>query len=332
MMRRLPLAAIVVVAAALSASAQSYYDGFNYPPGTTIGGWTEQRGDWTFDGAQALCQPTVTFQELTLDNITDLNGASECLALYDLGTPGLQYAGPVVRHSGSGATATYFMVKVQDNGSPYTGFDRFYVYYYNGASFSAAGITSVALAVPTTAARVRLQAADEGGVVHLNMYIDTDLDGLWDVTAEGTTTLGFGIPGRPGVTGYRNARLDEFKYFAGTLRATALPTIGTSLAFAGSGTPNQVFLCASSLGHAGIPLGGGAVVPLDLDPIFFFSLQTPAIFQNYSGVTAADGAFAPVLNIPNDPILVGLTLWTSGVTFDGFGYPNVFPDVQTTFL
>lgn len=281
---------------------------------------------------EALCHPGVTFQELTLDGINDQDCASEVTAVYDLATPGLQYAGPVVRHSGTGATATFFMAKLQDNGAPNTGWDRFYVYYYNGASFQSAGIASQAIAVPITAARCRLQAVNEGTVVRLSLFIDTDLDGLWNITSEATTTLGLATSGRPGICGYRNAKADDFKYFAGTLRMTALPTNGTSVPFAGTGAANQIYYCASSAGHAGFPITATQWVPLDVDWLFSLSLQLPAVFVAFSGFTAADGTFGMIINLPADPGLAGFTFWTSGVTFDGAAFPEVFPDVQTTIL
>ena len=120
-MLKLCVTPLVLAVVAVSAPAQNYVDFFNYPAGTVVPGFTEQRGDWMCTGSMVSAQAGVTFQELTLDGVNDTDACAEILAVYNSSAPGLQYAGPIVRYSGSGSTATYFMIKVQDNGSPYTG-------------------------------------------------------------------------------------------------------------------------------------------------------------------------------------------------------------------
>ena len=43
----------LLVSLTASASAQWFTDRFNYPPGTIVGGWKEECGDWTSTGRSA---------------------------------------------------------------------------------------------------------------------------------------------------------------------------------------------------------------------------------------------------------------------------------------
>ena len=166
--------------------------------------------------------------------------------------------------------------------------------------------------------------------MRVNMSIDTNLDGLWDLTGEAVTTLGMGTSGTVGICGYQNAMADDLRYFAGTLNAGAPPVIGTSVALNGRGTLNLLYGGGCSAGHAGFVIPGGRIVPLDVDPLFLFSFMTPSIFQNFSGITAVDGSFTMTLNIPSIPSIVGATVWVAAVTFDGMSYPEVTQDLQLT--
>lgn len=325
---RLALLMLGVVLAS-GASGQNFIDPFNYPAGTTVPGYTENRGDWSCLGTTVRAQQLSTAQELTFDSVTDGDAAVELLAIYNTAAPALQFVGPIVRYSGASATS-FFMIKLQDNTTPYTGFDRFFV-YYNGSAF---GINFQDINPPTTAARVRIQAVDEvgSGNTRVNVYVDTDLDGLWNYTAETTTTLGYGTVGRIGIAGYGGAIADDLEYFPATLRGGALPTIGTSMPIYGRGSNNVLYLAAASLGHTGFSAGGGVWVPLDLDLMFDLSVNTPSIFQNFFGFTAPDGTFTLTLNIPNLPQLVGGTIWVGAVTTTGTSVLEVAPEVQVTFL
>ncbi len=310
--------------------AQDLFDTFTYPAGTTIPGYTEQRGNWTSTGTSVQGQYGVTFQELVNNGVSDANCCVEVTAIYDTATPGLQYAGPIARYTGAGAAASYFMVKVQDNGSPYTGFDRYYVYYASAGGFPSVGIASQALPVPTTMARVRLQVKEVPTGVLVEMFIDTNMDGIWDHTGSAITTLGVGTQGGVGATVYQSSLVDDLRYFGSTLTSVGAPAIGTSIALQGAGHPNYVYVGAMSLGHGGIYVPGGDIVPLDADPVFFLSLDFPLVFQNFLGITAGDGTFAMTLNIPPDPSIIGLSLFAASVMWNGVQVDEVSPDVQVT--
>ncbi len=327
-MMRFQLAFVLFLCGA-AAFGQDFQDPFTYAPGPTVPGYTQQRGIWTETGTAVQGSAAYTFQELSYNGITDADACVEVTALYDTVAPGLQYAGPMVRYSGSGATATYFMAKVQDNGTPYTGFDRFYVYYYNGSGFNSIGIASLAMN-PTVAARVRLQVKEVTGGVRVDLFIDADLNGTWDYTATTTTTFGIGTLGNVGATVYRSSLIDELRYFGSTMTLGGTPTIGTSVPLQGYGLPNYTYIGAMSLGHGGIPAPGGHVVPLDPDAVFFLSLDFPLVFQNFIGLAGADGSFTMTLNIPPDPTIVGLTLFASAVMWDGVQVVEVTPDTQVT--
>jgi hypothetical protein len=223
------------------------------------------------------------------------------------------------------------MIKVQDNATPYTGWDTWWCYFYNGASFSL--ISNGAIAPNTIRARVRLQVIEQVGNVRVQVSIDTDLDGLWNIANDTVTTQGLGTSGRIGINGYQSALADDLKYFSGTLYLNGMPRIGTSVDLKGNGTPALGYQGACSLGHAGFSIGGLRAVPLDLDGLLILSMVAPGTFVNFAGVTDGGGDFTMSLAIPASPALVGNTIWSSAITFaPGSGVQEIMPDVQITFL
>jgi hypothetical protein len=236
-----------------------------------------------------------------------------------------------MRHTGAGSTATYFMVKAQDNTTPYTGWDRFFVYWYNGASYNVIAAFGD-IVPPTPLARIRLQVLDEGPTTRVQAFLDTDGDGLWNFTRDATTPLGLGVTGKIGINNYQSAKADDLKHFNAALYLAGTPTVGMPVNLNGRATSGYGYLGACSLGHAGIPLADGRIVPLDLDALMLLSLTTPAIFTNFSGTVDATGNFVMTLNTPPVPQLAGFTIWSSAVTFTPNGIQEIAPDVQITFV
>lgn len=314
-----------------SGMAQSFIDPFTYTPGTTIPGYTEQRGDWKALGTQIQADPNASFQELTYDRITDLDCCVETVAVYDMNKPQLMYTGPLLRYTGSGSSQKYIMIKLQDNGSPRDGFDRGFTYFCNGgSSFSYIG-TYFDITPPTKRARVRLQAVDIGSTVQVQSYVDTDMDGKWDIVRTAATSSGFGQIGKFGVNGYRNAITDNIKFFDATLWLSGTPKVGGPVKIVGRSQGGLLYQGACSFFNTGIPIGSGRLVPLSVDGLFFASIMTPAVFQNFQGSTGATGDFTMVLNIPNLPALAGVTIYTSAITYSSLGIAEIAPDVPITF-
>jgi len=331
MLTRTNRVALALALAAGTGAAQTFLDPFLYPPGTMIPGYTEQRGDWTVVANQVKAQAGISNQELTTDVISDRDGCAEVLAIFDTAAPDLQRTGPILRHSGTGATATYFMIKVQDNTSPYNAFDSYFVYWYNGASFLSTGLSAAGLP-PSTAIRTRLQVIEETGGVRLQMFLDTNVDGKWDIVRSAVTTQGIGSSGRIGINGARGVIADDLKYFDATLYLDGTPAVGNPVNLKGRGTAGLGYVGACSLGHSGIPIGGGRSIPLDLDSLLLLSLSLPSVFQNFQGTTDANGDFTMTLNTPAAPQLAGFTIWSSAVTFDQSGVREIAPDVEITFV
>jgi hypothetical protein len=325
-----------VLALTSTAFAQEFIDRFNYPVGTVVPGYSEQRGDWMVLGTNAVqANVASTFQELTNDTFTDADCCVEATAIYDTAAPQLMYIGPLARHTGAGSGANYFMIKLQDNGAPRDGFDTYWVYFYNGASFQfVASGSNGAITPPTLQARVRLQVIEEGANVRVQIFIDTDMDGKWNITNEWMSTLGIGTSGMVGINGYRNAIADDFKYFNGTLYLADRPVIGTAARLLGRGTPNTPFQGVCSLGNStGIPLSASRAIPVDLDPLLILSLSTPTVFA-FSGITSATGDFTMTFNIPALASLSGLTVWGSAFTFSTapFGFIDIMPDTEINIV
>jgi len=326
------LVAVLFALSCTAVSAQDFYDPFNLTPGTTIPGYTEHRGDWMATGTAVQSQATVTFQELINDTYSDLDACAEIVAIYDTQAPNLLYTGPILRYTGAGSSASFFMVKVQDNGTPRDGWDTYFTYYHDGGTWRSFGING-SISPPVKQARVRLQVIDGPSTVQVQVYIDTDMDGKWDIVKSATTNYGLGKSGKMGINGYRNAIADDLKFFNATLYLQGTPKIGTTVTLPGRGSPNHGYIGACSLGNSGFSIGGGKSIPLAVEPLLFLTLANavPTIFQNFQGRTNAQGDFTMSLAIPNVPGLVGFTIWSSAVTLSTGGIAEIAPDTEITF-
>ena len=65
----------------------------------------------------------------------------------------------------------------------------------------------------------------------------------------------------------------------------------------------------------GIKLPGGSTVPLAVDTLFWLSGQVPWIFRNFTGVLDGKGGASASVAIPKASALVGLTFYTSFVSY-----------------
>jgi hypothetical protein len=310
------------------AVGQQFYDPFSYSPGTNIPGYTEHVGDWKATGTQVQCQAGISSQTLILNAVQDQDACVETLATYDMTVPGIQRTGPILRFTGSGSSANYFYLKLQDNGGTLDGWDTYWVYYQGGSNVMTGTISPV-----TKSARARLQVIEDAAGVRVQVYIDTDLDGLWDIVKSTTTTNGKGVSGGIGINGARSALADDLKYFNATLYLNGTPKIGTAVTLPGRGSPNHGYIGACSFGHSGFPVVGGRSVPLSLEPLLFVTLGNalPMIFQSLQGRTDAQGDFTMSVAIPPVPALVGFTIWASAVTLSPTGIAEIAPDTEITF-
>jgi len=330
MFRKLAMAGVVVCWLGTAAVSQQFFDPFNYPSSTTIPGYTEQVGDWKAVGGAVECQAGISSQTLIRNGITDLDCCVETLAIYNMSVPGLQRTGPVARFSGSGSSASYFYLKVQDNAAPRDGWDTYWL-YHQGTSGSA--IINGSISPPAKAARARMQLVDEPGLVRIHVFIDTDLDGRWDITQTATTTRGLGIAGGIGINGARSAQADNLEFYNATLYLPGAPRIGTPVGLKGRGGLNLVYIGACSFGNLGVPIGANRKIPLDVDTLFGASQTLPQIFQNFVGLTdVKTGDFTLTVVVPPVPALVGGTIYASAVTADRTGILEIAPDVEITFV
>jgi hypothetical protein len=103
-----------------------------------------------------------------------------------------------------------------------------------------------------------------------------------------------------------------------TMATGGKPTPGGQIQFnmhapTSTGMPYQM---ACSLGaQPGIPLPGNRLLALNPDGLFYLSLLAPPpIFQNFSGITSKSGYATGLVNVPNTPVLIGITLYGAGVT------------------
>ncbi|HLQ37235.1 MAG TPA: hypothetical protein VK348_05525, partial [Planctomycetota bacterium] len=89
------------------------------------------------------------------------------------------------------------------------------------------------------------------------------------------------------------------------------------------GDAGRVFLIGWSLGTTpGIELGGLRVLPLNNDFLFSAAVSTNPVLSPTWGQLDAAGQTQSFLAIPNDPVVIGITSWVSGITSDP-GYANL---------
>jgi len=110
---------------ATNATAQVYSDSFNYPNGTTVPGWTQQRGIWQVQNGRISSTSGGTWAYITKDNLS----ATRCVIdgeFFFVGA-GVQFAGLTSRHPGGNVDTNLLMVKIQNNGAA-ADFDRVFAY------------------------------------------------------------------------------------------------------------------------------------------------------------------------------------------------------------
>jgi len=83
---------------------------------------------------------------------------------------------------------------------------------------------------------------------------------------------------------------------------------------------SQSYMAAAALGfQLGIPVGNNRRIPLDPDPLFYLSIQAPAVFVNFQGILDAKGSTTLTVKIPPFPQLAGLRFFLAAVTYDQGG-------------
>ena len=105
---------------------------------------------------------------------------------------------------------------------------------------------------------------------------------------------------------------------AATISTLSTPRIGSTvvLNLSTSQSAGLAYQVASSFGNTGIPIGT-RTIPLAFDPLLMVSLFAPApVFLNYSGTLDPGGGGIALINLPNLPALVGVTIHSAFVSLD----------------
>ena len=298
-MRRSLAAALTALVAPLAA--QTDRDDFNYPNGTVIPGWTQQRGVWQVINGRIATTSGATWSYITKDGIV----ARNCVLdgdFYFVGS-GVQFAGLTARHQGGNQDANLLMVKIQNNGGA-NDFDRIFGYERPGASLFAD--------IPGGVLQATCRMITLDG--QFWMEVDTDLDGIFDLSLPPLSIATMTSSGLVGMNGFQTSEMDNFEFFDAVLvpLPAVLPRIGTTYVLQlDTPSPQVPWVGMLSLGNYGIPLDAPRGLPLSLDPLFTASLSV-----GLSGAT--DGAGKATLNIPipNNTFLVGLDVFAGAVTID----------------
>ena len=118
-------------------------------------------------------------------------------------------------------------------------------------------------------------------------------------------------------------------------QATAAPAIGTmmNVTFKAPFHPGATYIAAVSGGWIpGFFLSNGAILPMNNDALLAFSLATPLPYLvNYTGSLNVLGEAVGVMDIPNDPAIVGFSLVTGFVVVDP-GYPTGIGAMSNAFI
>jgi Ca2+-binding RTX toxin-like protein len=220
-MRKLVLLVAVMGVAlyAAPATAQAFecgttLDDFNRGNSTTLGSsWTE-----------VVADPQISAQQFTNPNgtlgLATFGGIESNEACVDVSSSAsLSYAAIVLKYLN---TSNMIFVKLQDNNSPFTGFDT--IYFYRGNSSNPFSPSQpISPVVPSARFHVKV----EGNVVTAD--IDTNFDNqpekVYTVTTAPTTGLGTTI----GLGGFGGARLDNF-----SIPKAAVPPGSTKFSCAGT--------------------------------------------------------------------------------------------------
>ena len=268
-------------------------------------GWTQQNGAWQVAGGR-LSNTASGWTYITKDGFAPQNCVVDGEFFYSLAST-IQFGGLSARYAGPGDANT-LMCKIQNNGGV-ADFDRVFLYERSGAS----GNTYIDLVPGTLAAYCRMFVLGN----EFWMEIDGDQDGVFEFTTPrrvATTMLASGLIG---MNAYQSTEMDNFEYHDAVLvpAANAFPQIGGNYDLDLHVNPNDLWLGALSAGNAGIPfLVEPRAIPLTADGVFFATLGAAGL--GLAGIADPAGLATLSIPIPNNRVLVGLTLFTSAFTID----------------
>jgi hypothetical protein len=149
---------------------------------------------------------------------------------------------------------------------------------------------------------------------HARVLIDADRNGVFEQVLPVLALTKVLEPGWVGLTAAGGVELDEFQMHDAVVEAgpSAVPKLNSRypmLLRSGELEHPQLYLAAASRTPGALPLGDGRFLLLGLDPLLEISIAWNGwlgLLFNHEGTIT--------LEIPNDPLLVGLLLHVSAVT------------------
>lgn len=306
------LAAIGLLAAALSA--QAYRDHFNYPNGTVVPGWTQQRGAWQVLNGRLSATSGATWAYITKDNLS----ARRCVLdgeFFFTGT-GIQFGGLTTLHPGGSLDNDLLMVKIQNNGGA-ADFDRVYSYERVVGSAVYADIPG-----GTLAAYCRMVTLGN------EFWIETDAnrDGLYELVLPPRAIMNAHNGTLVGMNAYQTTEMDNFEFFDAVLtpQPGAVPRVGQNYGLRlATPSPNAAWIGMLALGNQAWALGNRAV-PVSPDFLAVATIADPGF--GMVGMTDANGDSTMTIPIPPMPFLVGWRVYACALTLDStqpFGVGNI---------
>ncbi|MFO1054037.1 MAG: hypothetical protein U1F36_17615 [Planctomycetota bacterium] len=299
------LATTLVPLFATTLAAQQFVDTFPINGAGAPAGWTVRSGAWQVVGGHLQATSGATWAYITKDGFAPQNCVLDAEFFYNAATT-VQFGGLAAHYAGPGDSNT-LMGKIQNNGGV-ADFDIVYLYERGGAGASSMAIGS------TVNAYCR--------IIVLNsqwwMEIDADHNGTFELATPHRAISTITAAGSIGFAAYQTTEMDNFEYHDAVLVPStgSVPHIGTSFSLDLNVDPNEVFLGALSTGNAGIPfIVEPRAIPLTPDGVFFATLGVGAL--GLSGISDAAGLATISIPIPANPVLIGLTLFTSAFTVDG---------------
>jgi len=288
--------------------AQVFEDHFNYPNGSLLPGWTQEKGSWTVRNGR-LVGTGQGWRFLSKKGIR----AKDCVmeGTFFFAGQGLQFGGLAGRQPGKGSATNLVLGKIQNNWGG-KGFDQAYLYELPSkhifTNLTKRGVPSVSL---------RLLLLDDKAWLRM----DTDRDGFFESSLGPILLTHVKGPGLVGFGSYGPTEMDDFKFYDAVLMEVpgSVPRIGGAykmrLRAPSTGTGPTAYACFASFGNAGIPLKARKI-PLSSDPLFTLCFFLPQVFPRFFGYLDAKGDAYPEIRIPKDPALSGLILHVAGITLD----------------
>jgi len=338
MRKTITLVALALLVSTSGACGQVLLEHFRYPPGTVVPNWTEVSGDWKVIGqglqTYVMCDKNMKNQFLSRDNLPPVNGVVEATVFTTVLPAATKSSGGVFARGRISALPGYFIAAVVADTVGRGDFDTFIVGESPG--------TMVSTKLPKPSKRVQIRLVFYKG--QAIGRVDIDMDGLFDlsvpVKVQQTATP---VLGTCGLLGQASVAIDNFNFYDALLLPRNRCQIGRNYQMHLWATPLKpvpvaepyVCGCAFFASPKVQLLQSYRFIPIFPGPLTLLSLGGYGIFMDFSGFLNNQSEATPHIRVPDEPSIVGLGFFTTGLTLDARlpdGIANIAQNLHTTIL